>query len=870
MNFLHKPIIAAYPTSVAERLRVNSVFVSSDALYFPAASFGLYPFAGPHQILHDDSYLSRHSKKVKEDLIQTLRNSEYNGYIFVNYSQHWHPSFDYSEYSKKYGLFYENDFNPLGLSQSNIFNTKDKNYREDFYNYFKIFKTEDISGLSSNSQIDSYIKNQWNSISRQFYETTIKSIRDVFPLAKIGFVDLPSSLYRNNFLTDLPPAEMGYGKKFSDEWGVIFNTAQEINNDMSWLWNQVDIISPFIRSVRHTVLDSKTPMTGIENSNFINKEYIKSNVLESLRISKEFKKRSIPVFEHFYSVISQYTKKPLNDINWNQILSIPYETGVDSIALVYDLNISDEKSLQKDHLESIPNILRTKTFKKNFQGNRFLPIGGSSVSSISSATNREFIDNSQNTNSQEPYEPYDPYLPNTGDDPFNVFYSTIQGKSSDPVNGFGLVRYNPPISETISDADDDPLLNYQVTAIVNSVNGQVEFAEPLSKKDSLAINIFNCSLTNTGLPHYVLEDTFEWLNSGMPSHLSQVKQSNVLQMGLNMRKTNNAAMEKAPAYQAKYTLPCDVNFYDRFNSTVDFKIQSSNSNQNYSLPFINSVCKVVNPDNSVDIWVAGLGGAAKIDADSFNVSRIDLDSVNANIEIKDIKQFDDKIYLLDSRFLYIYDLVSGDVSRDPAINVPSDRYVINKFGNGNFVISARDGIYVKRSIDDEWTRVLEVSSPISKIIIPDAGFAFGDNIYYSLNGIDWTDIGRYSRVSDAKKIRSSIFLSQESGLFSDGGNLYSQNASFTKVDLLVSDPEDLPVGFINSFVYDTDGGITYIAYSDGNYISLGPTSSSVIKSQFDTIHHILYHDSKIWLFSFNEFAVEGHIDPSRIVSGIKI
>lgn len=1085
-----------YSKEISDSLRVDLQNASLNSFRFEISEIGEFPLSGPYQIFNDSEWISRHEEKVKQDVIKKVRDKSFDGIILIDYRKKWHPHFDYPENSS-------------------------------FHN-----------GLS---------KSQWNSVVQEFYLKTISAIKDIIPKAKVGFVDLPGAVYKNDSLVSVGPGIVGYGTRFDAVKGDSYNNAQKLNNDLSWLWEKVDVLAPLVRAIRYTIEDKKTPQTGIENIRSTNSSYISSNTLEAYRLHSLYKSLYVlPVFEHVYSSLPPYSRKPLNEINWEQQLTVPFISGAHAIGALYEYESDPDGNIQSDYLDEIERLLPSVPQQENSGGSRNRPVGGlsnsgsdtisssKSISTLSEIDIEEFLpievisstagtlsetdhrpvrvyimwedsflsstgasnafaswwqaaDGVSNLinkltddyslgfrrflfympagnqiNNEEKYSPnqwgpmissrkaaiqsqlsdwisnnneeieiivhggikiepnlskldtheidydnaetydvvnnslhlqyfeqnwnpwldiglsslsfhdtcdigserlffdvvisqsllgtkvygsclpisspqeidtdrvgltswfvkYDDFLELQGTESFvfdkdttevgvlltpqMAFSSTdlqsavdsglvifaaegtiadnflfgesssssstgsavsfveVPSSNSDTIEGFGVSRYNS-VNTSIDNNSEPDYLNYNLVSIANSINGVVVLNKEMTKKDILTISITNPIFDNTSLPHATIEDTFEWVNSGLPSHLSQTRDSNLLQMGLNLSKTNSSAMQMVPPYQAKYILPCSTDVYDVFNSTVDFEELVNFGKRNFSIPYPTSIIYI---ESLGQVWVGGAGGVLSIDVETYKIDEVVIDS-RRDLQIKDMHVSNDQVFILDQTALYTYDTIEKTSTRDPGLGLPSNIFEIVGLFNTNLVIGAEDGIYARKELQDSWTFVQESEVGVGSIISPDATFAIAKNeVFYSTDGFSWTLIGTTNQnINSLVKYRNKIYLATDNGIREDGGFFYAERVNLRLVDVFndASLSADIVANDIDSSVLQVVSGL-----SDGRLVTINDFGISISDSGFDTIHKVLIVNEEVWMFSYNTFKIKSESQIRRLASGQRL
>jgi len=1100
-------------------IRTDTILLSSQ--------FGLFPFAGPHQILADSNWLTNHRAKAETDALSAAGSNRFAGLVLVDYSGLWHAHFDWSEYSSEQGYFYEDGFDSaIACSDGNLFDESDTDYREDFYNYFYCNNPTQIQGLYDSQQIgegenlDALMRQQWNETARAFFEETIAAIRTVLPRAKIGFLDYPTSIYKSERLATASPNVFGYGN--GKGLGSI------INDELSWLYEQIDILSPHLEAVRYSVDNNKTPQIGIENTKSQNKSYLENNLAEMKRISTRFGTSSAPVVPHFYNINKKipYHETLLSSTNENQqiylanqsepeylvvfsyvtseenkqeieALYVPDAAGLSSqsygfntlarpvidsavrlglVSSFLDPPISvviepDPETLGENNDPPIMGIFRQSVRVYPLWEDRFVTLSGHTnefvdwwkvpegVDNLIARLDNDFGDGFRrfmlylpggglsNSTTQSPNQWFtmseerqeeiesklgawieanesaqvmlflglkielnldkiftheidfdntvvpdiindslaaeyvrqnlDPwvnigvtnfvfpmafdedteeefrdfafanwifdrrvtgiglpidsdgllieeslsnfpiaerieeYLQARGDNDWvfssentevgvfvspayefsaneltsllddGVIFYTTEGwqnallgiddsaleteistavapifeidneAGTDPIEGFGLVRYNPGTATAVGETDGEIYQDRELTAIANSLDGTFEINTELNKYTVVTVDILNPSFVNTSYPHYVIEDSFEWVNSGMPSHLSQVMHSNMATMGVNLTRTNAGDMEKVPPYQARYIVPCNRSFYDSFNSTVDFELESDVGARKIFIPYTNATAYIAELNA---VWVGGVGGVISIDTDSKQINEVIIDS-RRSLSIQDIFVLNDFVYIVDQTAIYIYSLVDGSIERDPALGVETNIRRFVKTRGDAFIIGAEDGFYARKSTQDEYKKVLDTDNPVDRIIHPDATIAIaGPAVYYTTDGFTWSLVGTASQeISDITKYRNKIMFATDEGLYDDNGNVYAGRLSLRLNDIF-NDLDDSREAIVNA----VDGTVLKVlaGLNDGRYIVLDDFGFAVGEIDgINAIHSVLIVDGENWIFGYDKFAI---------------
>ncbi len=407
---------------------------------------------------------------------------------------------------------------------------------------------------------------------------------------------------------------------------------------------------------------------------------------------------------------------------------------------------------------------------------------------------------------------------------------------------------------------------YDIIATVNSVDGSIEISKSLNKYDKVDVDILNPTLSNVGYPHWVIEDSLEWVNSGSPSHLSQVFNANIISSGIAAEKISPGLQDSsAPLYQSKIYIPNNQDWYDKLNSTIDYQIISNSESVDIHIPYVNAAIYI---EELKEIWVGGLGGILRIDKDSKSINSL---NINAdNIFIKDIKKYNNSIYILTDNKLYTYDIASSLLSVEKGLGLSQKLNKIIYLRGSNLCVASDDGIYTKKMKNDNWVKVLE-SSKINVLSVPDSAFAINDEgvCYSSNDGFNWKRIGIFNKniVNKIEKHRSQILIGTNSGLYQDNGTFYTNNLSIRLLDIS-NDITKSSLVVVNDIVSNFDKAI--IGLSDGSWFLYQDSFIKQPESKLKCIHKILIVESDVWLFGFDNFRVSSESFIRKLATGSKL
>ena len=387
---------------------------------------------------------------------------------------------------------------------------------------------------------------------------------------------------------------------------------------------------------------------------------------------------------------------------------------------------------------------------------------------------------------------------------------------------------------------------------IDLVNGDFVFDSTFDKYDKINVSIYGSTVDNIGrFTHSELEDHFEYVNSGLPSSLSQAKQTNVAKLGVfNERIWPGEQSDYTTPYQADYFVPEGNGWYDVLNSTVDYEIQNNKDGMSKSLLFPTTVLHV---DDIDSVFVGGPTGGFSI-----GTSHLDIEPLSITDKDHSIKKFyqqNDTIYALTNDNLFIsedFGLTWEAVNRT---GLPQNLFSL-AIVNSNILIGSEDGIYYKAREQSGWIRSLESDNPVEIMIDPDVVFALVDNtIYFTTDGIRWTQSGNRQpvQINSLAKFKNVIFAGTNRGLYRDDGTFYSGRAILSLVntrsssilsrDMVVNDMTN----YENYFVAGLAEGATLLL-SQNNWSYL---DDYVV----DAIHKTLFVGSDLWIFSYDQLNI---------------
>ena len=419
-------------------------------------------------------------------------------------------------------------------------------------------------------------------------------------------------------------------------------------------------------------------------------------------------------------------------------------------------------------------------------------------------------------------------------------------------------------SQDSSSSSQDLVEIPSIGLVVDPRTGIFTFEEELKKTDTVEVDILGATLFNIGTStHREVEDAMELVNSGLPSSLSRVYQVNLTKTGIFTEKNfPGEQADRAPAYQAQYSIPRDRQWYDSFNSTVDYTIEISNETLG---PNLRNVSTAVYVPSLGKVLAGGLGSLLSIDTTTLNIINVSPDEDNLNIRQLHVKD-DGSIILATSE--RIYNSIDGTtwVAVDRT-GLPNDLYSIGYIHNV-IVVGASDGVYIRPPGQSKWERRVSSETPVYTIDSPDALIAVVDNdVMRTVNGLSYSSVATSTSViTNVIKHGGLFFIATQAGLFNDGGTFYGDEGAFSLATIL-NNPNLSKALVVNDI--DSDGERLVVALNDGTYyVRQFDVYTLVSDTHLDTIHKVVIVEDDVWAFGNDSLKVASIDMPIRLTDSV--
>lgn len=418
---------------------------------------------------------------------------------------------------------------------------------------------------------------------------------------------------------------------------------------------------------------------------------------------------------------------------------------------------------------------------------------------------------------------------------------------------------------SVGDLNNIDYSNCYIICLADSVDGSFSFSSELDKYTSLEIDILKVTFDNVSDAHWQVEDRIELVNSGLYSHLSQVQQCNILNVGIfNERNFSGLQNSLSTPYQNKYYQPCNASWYEKLYSTVDNNIEYNSGNAGVSILYPATVFYI---EELESVWVGGVGGIISINIETKVVNKIDVFDQYGSLDVISIQRYNNLIYILSRHDLFIYDISSGLLSKYNRDGLPDVLTCFTISLSKILIIGTNEGVFIRKPTQDIWVKAFE-SEKIHILISPDSTFAIANrDVWYSSDGINWNKTGSLPaglEINNIVKHRSQINIATSGGLYEDNGSFYTSGISTKLVDIMNDISESSNV-VVNEVVSNFNKLV--IGLSDGRYIIYETDYQIFTNISLETIHRILLIENDIWLFGLDSFQIAGDERVRRTATG---
>ncbi|HYF16013.1 MAG TPA: hypothetical protein VD971_13165 [Phycisphaerales bacterium] len=298
-----------------------------DVVILSEHHYGIFPSAGLHLTFgrngiytnwetYHQQYLARHVDEVEEFVYTPYPNgpgltAAYEGRAIIDYES-WRPVWENNSVAvqEEWETFIAAINSPAWDQE-----------------FLAAIAYTPPAGVNNFRQLDEeeeedFLKLSWDHFAKEFYLLSLHAGRVALPEARFGFYGFPQRVYWE------PPGQVGYPE-----------AQKGYNDEMIWLWQQVDILVPSIYQPYYSV-DPDNTLGSWQNPSDDNATYIIENIAEALRLRGSVTHDPdilayVAPFYHGNSTTNPnpYFETAVNDINLDQQVRMSRYAGADGIVI---------------------------------------------------------------------------------------------------------------------------------------------------------------------------------------------------------------------------------------------------------------------------------------------------------------------------------------------------------------------------------------------------------------------------------------------------------------------------------------------------------------------------------------------------------
>ena len=403
---------------------------------------------------------------------------------------------------------------------------------------------------------------------------------------------------------------------------------------------------------------------------------------------------------------------------------------------------------------------------------------------------------------------------------------------------------------------------------LNAWLGQVTFTTPLSKTDSVTVTVVGTTISDAGqYLHSELEDKFEQNDVGLPLSLSRDYGGNILQLALGVEHNFIERGLDRNQYYCTNGLPVDRSFasfmentelyimgrreFDRFNSTIDYAVQSQQTAIGYA-----SFAPLAALEVGSNLWIGTENSIYVLNPNAavpFSISSVM--TVGLGGSVRDLEYFQGDV--LAAMIDGIYSTADGGNTWTKNLGEGLSPSVFAVGSINNVLLAGTDDtVYYSDGINENppysiWFRGTYVAAPGSSAssgssgtsgavglyisgtcnsVVVNGGVAYAaieNGLYVSQDGKVWTQAHVFLDkdknpipITTMAVFSQQLYVGTGQGLYCDGGTAGTLAGSSANVAVTMSlvtvDPSILASAFAVNDLYVGTNGTNATLYAVGN------------------------------------------------------
>ncbi len=284
------------------RIDLSNSTIQRDTVIF-YQYHGKYPYGGP-QLSDNPEWMNQHLAKWRQDVQALIPDPNWTGYAVIDYEE-WHPIWERTPNSPSNGAA----------------DAHDKDFQTDWEEYLVARKPQVLRGLTGAARVRA-LKSTYEAAARDYLMRTYREGKRLRPHAKWGFYGLPTrEVYVN--------------------WAPRVDPWRRMNDEMAWMWREVDVMMPSIYQLMVVVEDRLPQRNTREFTPAQNAEYYRKNIEESKRLAPG--KPVIP-FIHFryHPSLGNLGGRWITELAMRQMIEVPKSAGANGV-FIWDCIESEQQ-----------------------------------------------------------------------------------------------------------------------------------------------------------------------------------------------------------------------------------------------------------------------------------------------------------------------------------------------------------------------------------------------------------------------------------------------------------------------------------------------------------------------------------------------
>jgi hypothetical protein len=381
------------------------------------------------------------------------------------------------------------------------------------------------------------------------------------------------------------------------------------------------------------------------------------------------------------------------------------------------------------------------------------------------------------------------------------FNQESESRETDINKEFGISYYSTGYGGAIGDSFNADFSKIDALSIAKAeaYTGIVTFynGSRIGKYDNVSLDVRNEAIKLAGsVPHNVLEDSFEGVNAGLTSGLSQIQHINIMSQNSSMvgivstdlnissiYKSVISSQKAAIEYKKSFVTNFDVNTIqevDELNSDVGSQKITSSVIADNKLGGLQSVT----PINEMLLLVVGTNGLGVIDRD-LDFDFVDI-KMNLGEYILSASVTSDMIIVITSSRIMMLDL-SFTVKSSAGYTGGIGSVLCGYSDGSDFVVSTNKGIYYASVGSSIFTQIYKPSytgenavDGVFKFIDTSSSYiAIGKNMYWTINNKSFSKISNEDNnftINSIDKFFNKFVIATDKGIYVSATNMIGSGA----------------------------------------------------------------------------------------------